>query len=228
MKKMIAIICVLLVIFIGMYINQKNEIINKKIRADEVSKIEEYISKIYLWKEVTKEALPEFDNINEAPEDWIWENVKKNLEEYELTYEQIQDKVQELFGTEFTKQFPKEGNKSLMLESESGKYIATDIELDNEKDSFLINKIQKTKENYTVEIMEYLEDYSQITEDENGNQKGNIILKNLQEEIITSISGTESETKIIETVKENSDKFSKKTLIIYRGENDKLYLKSVL
>lgn len=227
MKKMIAIICVLLVIFIGMYINQKNEIRNRKITADEVTKIDEYISKIYLWKEVTKEALPKFDNINEAPEDWIWENIKKNLEEYELTYEQIQDKVQELFGTGFTKQFPKEGTNSLMLESESGKYISTDIELDNEKDSFLINKIQKTKENYTVEIIEYLEDYSQITEDENGNQQGNILIKNLQEEVITSISSTESETKIIETVKENSDRFSKKTLIINREENDKLYLQSV-
>ena len=103
MKKLIAIICVLLIIFISMFIYQNKAIQSKKITVEEVAKIEEYIKKIYLWKEVTNEALPKFENINEAPEDWIWENIKKNVEEYEMDYEQINQKAKELFGTEFSK-----------------------------------------------------------------------------------------------------------------------------
>ena len=82
MKKLVAIICVLLVIFIGMYIN-KTKSSQKIVTASEVEKVEEYISKIYMWKEVTEEALPEFNNINEAPDLWTWEVVKKNIEKYE-------------------------------------------------------------------------------------------------------------------------------------------------
>lgn len=227
MKKMIAIICVLLVIFIGMNIYQRVEIQNKKITADEVAKIEEYIDKIYLWKEITGQALPAFNNINDAPEDWVWENAKKNLEEYELSYEQIEEKAKELFGNSLTKQFPKDGTDYLVYDNQSEKYLATDIELDNEQDSFLINKIQKEKDIYTVDIVEYLKDYSQVTQDEEGNEQGNIGIKNLQEELVTQVASTESETKIIEIIKENSDKFNKKTLTIQKGENDRLYLLKV-
>ena len=47
MKKLVAIICILLVIFIGMYIN-KSKSTQNRVTASEVSKIEEYISKIYI------------------------------------------------------------------------------------------------------------------------------------------------------------------------------------
>ena len=39
-----------------------------------------YISKIYMWKEITGDALPKFDNINDAPDVWTWEVVKKDLD----------------------------------------------------------------------------------------------------------------------------------------------------
>ena len=55
--------------------------------------MEEYISKIYMWKEITKEALPTFENINNANELWLWEVIKKNLETYETTYEEIQHTI---------------------------------------------------------------------------------------------------------------------------------------
>ena len=79
MKKLLAIICVLLVIFIGMYIYKTN-INQNNVTVSEVQKIEEYISKIYMWQEITEEALPKFDNINDAPDLWVWEVVKKDLE----------------------------------------------------------------------------------------------------------------------------------------------------
>ena len=62
MKKMLVIIFILLIIFIGIYINKKN-IGNEIVTATEVNNIEEYISKIYMWQEITEEALPKFNNI---------------------------------------------------------------------------------------------------------------------------------------------------------------------
>ena len=110
MKKLVAIICILLFIFIGMYIN-KSRSTQSLITASEVSQVEDYISRIYMWQEITDEALPKFDNINNAPDLWIWEVVKKNLENYELSYEEIQEEAMELFGNQFTKQFPQEGTE---------------------------------------------------------------------------------------------------------------------
>ena len=83
MKKLVAIICILLFIFIGMYIN-KSRSTQSLVTASEVSQVEDYISRIYMWQEITGEALPKFDNINNAPDLWMWEVVKKNLENYEL------------------------------------------------------------------------------------------------------------------------------------------------
>ena len=166
MKKLIVIICILLAIFIGMYINQRNQIAAKKVTTEEVEKIEQYITKIYMWKEVTEEALPTFKEINQAPEKWIWEAVKKNIEKYEdIKISDIQEKAKELFGPNFTKQFPEQGNTSFEYQESEKIYNATDIKFDTENDKFLINKIEKTKQGYEVEIVEYLEDYSEEPDD---------------------------------------------------------------
>ena len=80
-----------------MYINQRNQIESSKISAEEVDNIEVYVTKIYMWKEVTGEALPKFQNINDAPDKWVWEVVKKNMEKYEdITFEEIQEKAKEI------------------------------------------------------------------------------------------------------------------------------------
>ena len=42
LKKLVVIICILLAIFIGMYINQRNQISSAKITAEEVDNIEVY------------------------------------------------------------------------------------------------------------------------------------------------------------------------------------------
>ena len=115
MKKLVAIICILLVIFVGMYVNRSKSNQNL-ITATEVEKVEEYISKIYMWKEITGDALPKFDNINDAPDIWTWEVVKKDLENYELTKDEIQNKATELFGNQFTKQFPQEGTEYMQYD----------------------------------------------------------------------------------------------------------------
>ena len=95
MRKLLITIGILLVIFVGMlaYKNVKVKT-NNKISATEVTQIQDTISKVYLWKEVTGDALPEFNDINQA---------------------------KEIFGKEFTKEFPKEGNSSFSFNQESRK-----------------------------------------------------------------------------------------------------------
>lgn len=226
MKKLVAIICVLLVIFLGMYIN-KTKSSQKIVTASEVEKVEEYISKIYMWKEVTEEALPEFNNINEAPDLWTWEVVKKNLEDYELTYEEIQQKATELFGKQFTKQFPKEGTEYIQYDEQTDKYITSGIGLDSLDDSFLIKNINKNKNEYDVEIVEYLEDYSNSAGVEDEDEVYDIYIKNLNQDTIATIKSNEGETKAIETVKENIDKFTTKTIKLIKDSDGNIYVKQV-
>lgn len=226
MKKLVAIICILLVIFIGMYIN-KSKSTQNRVTASEVSKIEEYISKIYMWKEVTEEALPKFDNINDAPDLWTWEVVKKNLEDYELSYEEIGQKAKELFGEQFTKQFPKEGTEYIQYDDESGKYLITGVGLDTLDDSFYIKNINKTKTGYQVEIVEYLEDYQNAMGVEDENEIYDIYIKNLDGDTIATAKSNESETKTIDSVKENIDKFTTKTVNLIKDSDENIYVQSV-
>lgn len=218
MKKMLVIIVILAMILVSMII-YKNIAINKNksVNVHEVEQIEEYISKIYMWKEITKEALPTFENINNANELWVWEVIKKNLETYETTYEEIQQKGKELFGEKFERQIPKEGNDSFYYDKESNKYLATEIVLDEEEDSFLLKDIEKEGEKYKVKIIEYIEDYS---------EENKVIIRNLKEEEIGRVSTTDSETKIKEIVKNNKERFSQKNIEI-KKEKDNLVIEKV-
>ena len=226
MKKLVAIICILLVIFVGMYVNRSKSNQNL-ITATEVEKVEEYISKIYMWKEITGDALPKFDNINDAPDIWTWEVVKKDLENYELTKDEIQNKATELFGNQFKKQFPQEGTEYMQYDEKLGKYISTGIELDTLDDCFYIKNIRKTKDGYEVEIAEYLEDYVNSLGIEDENEIYEIYIKNLNEETIANVKNTEGETKIIEVVKENLNKFTTKTVNLKKNSNGNIYVESV-
>lgn len=234
MKKMILLIGILLAIFVGMVIYKKQEIKNKSVNANEVEQIETYISKIYMWKEITGEALPKFEDINQAPDKWIWEVIKNNLDEYQVTKEQIQEKAKEIFGEDFTKEFPQEGTETLLYEANENRYIASETSFDKKEDSFFINKINKNKDTYTVEIVEYLEDYSNVdnlTEEElqksDEELKYDIYIENLEEEKIETLKSNESETKVIEAVKQNIEKFTKKTLTLHIDENKKIKLQKV-
>lgn len=218
MKKMLIIIVILAGILISMII-YKNMAVGSKnnINIQEIKKIEEAISKIYLWKEVTNDALPEFEDINEATDLWIWEAVKKNIEKFEVSYEEIKQTSKELFGQEFNKEFPKEGNNIFEYDNENNIFIPTEIVLDQMEDTFIISDIKKIKEEYEVEVVEYLEDYS-------NDEK--VIIRNLQNEEIGQVSSNDSETKIQEVVKENVSRFDRKK-IYFKDEDEKLIVKRV-
>ena len=217
MRKMIVTIIILLIIFVGMIIYRNMAISSSnQVSVQEIEQIETYITKIYMWKEVTSEALPTFENINEASEMWTWEAVKKNLEDYELSYEQIQEKAKELFGPDFTKEFPKEGTENFIYDEQTGKYYATGMGLDQEEDCFLLNQINPTDTGYEVEIVEYLEDYS---------QESQIIIKNLKDEEIGKVE-EHQESSSQDIVKNNLDKFTKK-IVTLKKEGDNIYVQKV-
>ena len=228
MKKLIVIIIILLIIFVGMYIYRQNRIVSNQlseVSVDEINQIETYLQKIYMWREITGDALPIFDNINNAPDVWVWEVVKKNLEEYELTYQQLQDKTKEIFGEELQKEFPKEGYEYMEYNEETDTYYAIGSGLDNQEDVFLLDKIQKQDNGYTVQIVEYLEDYSEGYETTDAEY--NIQIKNLNDETIGEVKSTESETNIQQFVKDNIDKFTKKEVNLKTDENGNIYVTSV-
>ncbi len=228
MKKFIVIILILLIIFIGMFVYRQNKITqnkNTEVTVDEINKIETYLQKIYMWKEITGEALPCFDNINNAPDVWIWEVVKKNLEEYELSYEQLEEKKKEIFGDDLKKEFPKEGYEYMEYNSETNKYYAVGTGLDNQEDVFLLDKIEKKESGYIVQIVEFLEDYSEAYNTEQ--TEYNIEIKNLNDEIIGTVKSTEDETNIQQLVKDNIDKFTKKEVELKTDSNGNIYVTSV-
>ena len=228
MKKLIVIIIILLVIFVGMYIYRQNRIVSNQsaeVSVDEINQIETYLQKIYMWREITGDALPIFDNINNAPDVWLWEVVKKNLEEYELSYEQLQDKTKEIFGEDLQKEFPREGYEYMEYNEETDTYYAIGSGLDNQEDVFLLDKIQKQDNGYTVQIVEYLEDYSEGYETTDAEY--NIQIKNLNDETIGEVKSTESETNIQQFVKDNIDKFTKKEVNLKTDENGNIYVTSV-
>lgn len=210
MKKMFIIIFILAIIFVGLLVYRKVGIRQNSINVEEVSKIEEYIEKIYMWKEITNEALPTFDDINQADDIWIWEVTKKNLDEYELTYDNITNKAKEIFGGKFDKEFSRTGNSSFIYDEEIDKYIPSEINIDEKEDSFLLDTIKKTSSGYEVTIIEYVEDYS---------NKDTVIIRNLQDEELGRIANSDNESKAQEIVKQNKDRFTKKRIILRKEDN---------
>lgn len=216
MKKLLVMIAILLVIFVGMLIHQNKQKEANNISVKEVNLIEEYLKKIYLWKEITSNAIPNFEKIEEADTNWIWEVVKKNLEQYELDKHQIEEKAKELFGSEFVKDFPEEGTISFYYDEIKQKYYPTEIPLDKKEDNFLLDTIQKTEEGYEVEILEYLQDYTKAEE-------GKVEIKNTQEEMIASIDINQVDEKTLELVKQSKERFLKKKVFL-KKEDEKLFV----
>ena len=223
MKKFIIIIVILAIIFIGMVIHKNLAIETTNVTIEEVSKIENYINQIYLQKEIVGESLPYFENINDANEKWIWEVVKKNTEEDKISYEQLQEKAKEIFGQDFTKEFPKEGTDYLKYNEQENLYEIIITESYDQGALFLLNNIEKEKEGYKVELVEYLEDYSPMLSEQ---PEDYIIIKNLDGEEISKTSSSNEEEEL-DIVKRNIDRFSKKEVLL-KSENEKLYIQKVL
>lgn len=103
--------------------------------------------------------LPEFQNINEAPEEWIWNVLYNNLEneENKYTYEQIQEKLTNLFSSEIENKFPKEGIKGVIEKSkENNLYCKIDLKNNNsKKHAYCIKTLTQEDTRYKIYIIEY-------------------------------------------------------------------------
>ena len=219
MKKMLVTILILLIVFIGMLIFRTSEN-ETEIKIDEINKIESYIKKIYGWKEVTDDALPEFDDINNANEKWLWGILRENIDDSEIDYSKIENTTKEIYGKNFTKEYPKEGTEFIFYDKEKEKYIVKETTLDAVNDLFLINKIEKNKNIYDVEIAEYLVDYT-------NSDSGKIKIKNTNEEEIYELTEEEAtDGNIQKVVKENMERNTKKQIELEK-ENESIYVKKV-
>ena len=109
------------------------------------------------------------------------------------------------------KNFLKKETAVFHLIKNHGKYEATEVELDQKQDTFLINEITKTKDSYKAEILEYLVDYT---------NENNIAIKNTNEEVIGTIGNSNNNTEIQEMVKNHKDRFTKKNVTLKKEDNN--------
>ena len=162
--------------------------------------------------------MPEFDDINNANEKWLWGILRENIDDSEIDYSKIENTTKEIYGKNFTKEYPKEGTEFIFYDKEKEKYIVKETTLVN--DLFLINKIEKNKNIYDVEIAEYLVDYT-------NSDSGKIKIKNTNEEEIYELTEEEAtDGNIQKVVKENMDRFTKKQIELEK-ENESIYVKKV-
>lgn len=219
MKKMIVTIIILLIIFISMVI-YKNSLAKAEVTVEEINSIEDYMDKIYSYKEITGEAMPEFNDLQNADKKWIWGIVRKNIDDYEIENEKIENTINELFGNYLNKEFPKDGTDFITYNEEKQKYITKELTIDAIKDSFYIQKIEKNDNQYLVTIVEYLIDYT--------DEEGRIVkIKNLEEKEIKQIPEKQAtEETITKVVKENIKEFSKKKVTLEK-EGEQLVIRKV-
>ena len=78
---------------------------------------------------------------------------------------------------------------------------------------------------YEVEIVEYLEDYSQESTDDTNTQSYQIVIRNLNDEEIGKIEESQ-ESSSQDIVKNNIDRFTRK-IVTLKQEGDNLYVQKV-
>lgn len=223
-----------------------NEELEGKIESDlqgqelEITnKINSYISNIYNGLNT---SISEFDDINSADEDWIWECAYSNLHNVVdedttmiVKKEQIEESAKQIFGDNLQKEFPKEGLEFwLEPESDGYFYARASIEKDFYNDYALIS--YKINDNIiTANIVEYK--YNEIFRGEPTELN---LYKTDSEEIVKSYSlnftGSNEryndfllqkcdEAEIF--VKDNAEIFSIATITLeYDEKEDTMYVKS--
>lgn len=160
MKKFIKIFIILIIILLiifGIYkfCTSKNTKTN-----DEFKDLKNYLNIIY----GKTYLIPEFDNINNADEAWLWDNVnqylngnekfeERNNKGFDYTYNDICQIVNTLYGDNLTKKFPT-GSEFLRYDTYNDKYAPTAYGVQSYFD-YKIDEIKKEKNLYTVSIYDF-------------------------------------------------------------------------
>ena len=201
-------------------------------------KLDDYISDIYFGLDT---YMSEFDNINLADENWIWECTHRFLWKDDnaipgiISKEDIETAAKKCFGDNLQKEFPKEGLEFWLEPEEDGYFLAAaSTELDFHNDYEIVS-YNKTDKDIIVNIVEYKYNEIFLGEPTEFN-----LYKVNSDEIIKSydlspntVNGNynefllnkHDEAKIF--VKENVELFSTATITLeYDEQNDLLYIKS--
>ena len=158
MKKFIKILVLLLIILLigfGIY-----KVINHTKNNENFKNLENYLSIIY----GKTYLIPEFDDINNSNEDWLWDNInqylnsnpefeERNSKQYDYTYNEINQIAKDLYGNSLQKDFPI-GDKYMRYNNYNNKYGPTAYGLQYYYD-YKIDSIKKNKNIYTVSIYDF-------------------------------------------------------------------------
>lgn len=235
LKLLIAIIILGIIAFF-MYklaFPKKDEASKTNLKPTNYDGIIEYISDIY----GTTFLIPEFDNINDADENWLWENVnqyvwnhddeykEKNEQAYGYSYDDISKIVKTIYGDDLKKSFPK-GAVSMRYDSYRELYGPTAYGISNYYD-YKIDTIIKEGTTYTVSIYDYTVSSENFLGDDPTDDYFEIF--NNYDYQLNSTNGTpilQVETlddEKFQNLIENKDKLSHKILTIEFDETTNLY-----
>lgn len=197
--------------------SNKNESQNKVEQLTNLERvsIEEYIEKIYLYGTIG--VIPNFTNINETDEEWIWYVAFWQCNNKDVAYKyEINSNAKELFGSNLKKEV---GNEILgAYWDEEGEYFSVKPMglMVADEPHYIVNSIEKNQNKYTVEIVEYIvnmEEIWSITDAKNPSIK----IKHNDKEIKRFPEGTEN-SEIQKYVKDNASKFSSRILEIEENQ----------
>ncbi len=230
MKKLLKLLIIIALIGIILFCLYKfvfNK--NTKNQANKYSDLKRYLSDIY---GVTF-LIPEFDDINEADEQWLWENVnqylwnhddeyhEQNSQEYGYTYDEVSKIVKILYGDDLKKQFPK-GAISMRYNSYRDLYAPTAYSVSNYY-SYRLDNISQNGNIFTISLY----DYTILSTNSSG--ETTYMIYNNYEYLLNSYEGTPIMTisslkdKQFENLLEQKDKLSHKILTIEFDEQTNLY-----
>lgn len=160
MKKFVKILIILIVILLIIFGIYKFSTSKNTTPVDEFKDLKNYLSIIY----GKTYLIPEFENINDASENWLWDNVnqylngtpeyeERNNKAYDYTYEEICQIVNKLYGNDLTKKFPT-GAEFMRYDTYNDKYAPTAYGVQSYFD-YKIDEIKKEKNLYTVSIYDF-------------------------------------------------------------------------
>ncbi len=195
--------------------SNKNESQNKveKITNIERVSIEEYIEKIYLYG--TGGVIPNFTDINEADEEWLWRVAFMQCQNLEMVYKwEIISNAKDLFGTNLKKE---PGTNILgAYWDEEGQYYTVKHHglMVEDEPHYIIYDIVKNDNKYSVEVIDYVLDISETLKDI---ENAALAIKS-NDKVIKKVSEVTEYSEIQKYVKENASKFSSRMLEIEENE----------
>ena len=235
MKKFLKILIILILLgIIGFCLYKFVFEKNLNSSSEDFSKIKKYLSDIY----GRTFLIPEFEDINEASEEWLWENVnqyllnhddeyhEKNSQEYGYSYDDISKIVKILYGDDLNKKFPK-GAISMRYDPYHELYGPTSYGSDFYY-NYHIDKITKSGNIYKVSLYDYtISTYFSQGNDNDENNDYTIYNNyeyNLNWEEGTPIIAVPSlKDKKFENILDQKDKLSHKILTIELDEATNLF-----